>query len=230
MPQRNRYKTYIENGYYHVYNRGVEKRKIFLEEEDYEVFLHLLKYYLSPSDSETKHPLKEFSSVLLVRPRPLANVGQDVELLAYCLMPNHFHLLVKQQTLDGMTKLLRRLLTTYSMYFNKKNDRVGHLFQGTYKAALITEDPYILHLSRYIHLNPLELPLTGSDPVNYPYSSYTYYLGLKKSDWIKPDFILKFFESNRPPSLKGYNSYKKFVEENKEDSASLLGSSVLDEH
>ena len=91
-----------------------------------------------------------------------------------------------------MSDLMRRLSTAYSMYFNKKYRRVGHLFQGIYKAAYVDKDPYLLHLSRYIHLNPLELALTGFNLVKaaiYPYSSYAYYLGKKRAEWIVKDLI-----------------------------------------
>lgn len=157
MPQKNTVKTFTENGIYHAYNRGVEKRDIFIDEQDYAVFLHLLKYYLSPLEVKNVHPLLEFQNFSIVRPHPLANIEKEVELIAFCLMPNHFHLLLKQISIDGMTKLLRRILTTYSMYFNKRYKRVGHLFQGPYKAVLVQNDSYLLHLSRYIHLNPSEL-------------------------------------------------------------------------
>lgn len=153
MPARNIVKTYIENGYYHAYNRGVEKRNIFLDEQDYSVFLHFLKQYLSPP--QRKGIYLTMTGLDLVRPRPIQTLYDEIDLLAYCLIPNHYHLLLEQKTIDGMTKLLRRLCTSYSMYFNKKYDRVGSLFQGTYKAALIDRDEYLLHLSRYIHLNPV---------------------------------------------------------------------------
>lgn len=230
MPQKNKVKVYIEDGYYHVYNRGVEKRKIFLDDLDYRVFLHLLKYYLSPPKPESLHPLANLTpmpGLALKRPRPLKNLNKEVELLAYCLMPNHFHLLIKQKTIDGMTKLIRSLSTTYAMYFNRKYDRVGYLFQGPYKAANIQEDPYLLHLSRYIHLNPVEL--TGTDPVSYPYSSYPYYLNKKRAEWIKPDFILSFFDrTHKPLTLNKFSTYKKFVEEYNQSSAEILGNLTIE--
>lgn len=216
MPHRHTIKTFVENSYYHVYNRGVEKRKIFLDDQDYRVFIHLLKYYLSPNpqDNQNKHPITEVTNIAQIRPRPLANLGENLELIGFCLMPNHFHLLIKQFSKDGLTQLMRRLLTTYSMYFNKRYKRVGYLFQGRYKAVLITDDRILLHISRYIHLNPKELTaMTRTDLVNYPYSSYSYYLDLKHADWIKPLIILKFFDNtDKLPFLLQYPSYKKFVE------------------
>ena len=223
MPQRNTVKRYVAGGYYHVYNRGVEKRNIFLDDQDYRVFLHLLKYYLSPQDDSKIHPLANLESFTLIRPRPLANLEKEINLLAFCLMPNHFHLLIQQITQDGMSKLLRRLLTTYAMYFNRRYDRVGHLFQSIYKAVLVDKDEYLLHLSRYIHLNPVEL--TGLNLVSYPYSSYPYFLRRKRANWVKPDFILDYFESSK----NKLSSYQKFIEGYIDEHArDFLGSLAID--
>jgi putative transposase len=212
MPAKNTIRKFAENSFYHIYNRGVEKRTIFIDKQDYKIFLHFLKYYLSPRNEGINHPLVEAgSNIKPVKPRPLINLCREIELVAYCLMPNHFHLLLKQITKDGITKLMRALTTVYAMYFNRKYNRVGTLFQGKYKAALIAKDSYLLHLSRYIHLNPLG---TGSDPVLWPYSSYPYFLGLKKTDWVKPEIVLKFFEKpdNSPIAIAKFQTYKDFVE------------------
>lgn len=234
MPAKNRIKTYIENGYYHVYNRGVEKRNIFLDDQDYRVFLHFLKFYLSPPQTNFKHPLRELTNSKLLRVRAFSSfnhpLSQELELLAYCLMPNHFHLLLFQKTLTGMTKLLKSLLTNYAMYFNRKYQRTGHLFQDIYKAVLILEEPYLLHLSRYIHLNPAELTaVTGTNPVKWPYSSYKYYLGKKKATWINPESILSFFKTASRTSLKDILSYQSFVEDYKEDPREMLGNLIIEE-
>lgn len=221
MPSRNTIKQYVEGGYYHVYNRGVEKRDIFLDDQDYRVFLNFLKTYLSPQE-QFPHPLTNVTGLHLVRPRILKNFFSSVELLAYCLMPNHFHLLLKQNSKEGMPKLLQALGTSYSMYFNKKYQRVGALFQGTYKAVLIDHDSYLLHLSRYLHLNPLEL--TGLHPVKqYPYSSYVYYLGEKNANWINPQPILNFFKTQQRLSLRDFFSYQSFIEDYQEDTKEVIG-------
>lgn len=144
MPAKNSIKQYVENGYYHLYNRGVEKRNIFLDDQDYSVFLGYIKQYLGPHEGSD--------------PKSLVD---DIDLIAFCLMPNHFHFLAKQKTIDGITKFMRAICTNYVMYFNKKYERVGTLFQGKYKGVLLDNDTYLLHLSRYIHLNPIKI---GSDP------------------------------------------------------------------
>lgn len=227
MPHKHSRKIYIENGHYHIYNRGVEKRTIFEDDQDFRVFLKLIKHYLSPKTSDSKHPLEDLKNITLTRPQPLTNLHKEVDLLAYCLMPNHFHLLIKQTTRDGMPKFLQRLSSTYSMYFNKRYKRVGYLFQGRYKAVLITQDSYLLHLSRYIHLNPTQLK--RPDPFSYSYSSYPYYLRKKRASWVKPNFILDYFSQTRNSSdLEKINSYKQFVENYKQDLKEHLGELTLE--
>lgn len=230
MPSRNSVKQYIENGIYHVYNRGVDKRVIFLEEQDYFVFLHLLKILLSPPPKQPKHPLADLTGFNPVRLRLLnKTLYGEVELLSFCLMPNHFHLLLKQKTLTGVKELVHRLCTSYSMYFNKKYEREGHLFQGIYKAVHADSDIYLLHLSRYIHLNAYEL--TGMNLVtlaDYPYSSYQYYMGNKHAKWLNTEIILSFFKSRHRLALRDYFSYQSFVEDFKEDPRNIVGTLAID--
>jgi len=226
MPGRNIVKNYIENGYYHIYNRGVEKRKIFQDEQDYRVLLKYLKEYLSPPQERAKIT-KTFTlkgSTFKGMPRQPNNYFQEIELLAYCLMPNHFHLLIKQKNLFSIKKYMQSLSTRYSMYFNKKYNRTGTLFQGVYKAVLIQNDDYLLHLTRYIHLNPLEYTSNLANA----YSSYAEYLRIRKTQWIKPDFVLSFFETKVDPIFSKYNSYKKFVEKYPEKSEEVLEKLTLE--
>jgi len=116
------------------------------------------------------------------------------------------------------------LLTRYSIYFNKKYDRVGSLFQGRYKAVLVLENNYLLHLSRYIHLNPSEY----SSNLIGAYSSYANYLGSRKTRWVKPDFVLNFFNKEISPEFKKVISYKDFVENYKNGSTEILGKLTLE--
>ena len=168
MPYKNTIRHYASGLYYHIYNRGVEKRTIFYDDKDYIKFLSTIKYYLTPKDQDLKKAIKE----TIFRRSKLED--KELELLCYCLMPNHFHFLIKQNTQNGITRFMRRLSNTYVKYFNKKYDRVGTLFQGKFKAVLVETNEYLLHLSRYIHRNPLEL---GIDQiVNYSYSSYPNYI------------------------------------------------------
>lgn len=226
MPRKNSLKIYIKGGFYHIYNRGVEKRIIFENEQDYRVFLNYLKYSLSepPKKGDT---LKTFTLQGLPfkgQPRLPKNYQNKIELLAYCLMPNHFHLLIKQ--LDGVSlqSFMISLITRYSMYFNKKYDRVGSLFQSVYRAVLITNEPYLLHLSRYIHLNPSEL----TNNLASAYSSYKDYLGLRKTSWIKSDIVLEQFNNKVGIEFKKINNYRDFVEKYEQEDKLVLGNLSID--
>ena len=199
MPSRHVVKTYIENGYYHIYNRGVEKRLIFQDREDYTKFLYLLKIYLTnPEILRNEYPLLRINIVD-------KNLFEEIDLLAFCLMPNHFHLLVYQKQKDSITKLLRQICTAYVIYFNKKFERVGPLFQSKFKAVAVDSDEYLLHLSRYIHLNPTG---RGAPLDEFEWSSYLYYLGKRQSNWLKTNKIVKYFNKSKT----GF-SYKSFVED-----------------
>ena len=225
MPARNSRKIYADGGIYHVYNRGVEKRIIFENDLDYKVFLKNLKEYLSPI------PKIEKEVKFVVRNQPYTgvkrqpkNYNSQIELLAYGLIPNHFHLIIKVDKGVALQKFMHSVSTKYSMYFNKRYERVGSLFQSRYKAVLVKEENYLLHLSRYIHLNPRGLFQNLSNA----YSSYGEYLGLRKTDWIKPSIILSYFNQDVLPDFKKINTYKKFVEEYKADSENILNLITLD--
>jgi len=204
MPQRNSIKTYVQDGYYHLYNRGVGKQDIFQDAEDYRVFLNILKDTLLPLTKDKGATLKSYKSNAYQR----KNFNEQIELLVYALLPNHFHLLVHQVVPRIIDQFMRSIGTRYSMYFNKKYKRNGSLFQGIYKASLIFDEPYLLHLSRYIHRNPLSY----TEDLQNAYSSYGEYLGFRKTEWIKPALILSFFQPGKLPFLKHINSYRKFVE------------------
>ena len=220
MPSRNIIKTYIEGGYYHIYNRGVEKRDIFLDENDCKIFLHYIKLYLSPIEEI----LKAYPDNVRIRRFTKLNLAKEVDLFCFSLMPNHFHFLVKQKNKDGIIKFMRRLMTSYVMHFNKKNNRVGTLLQGRYKAVNVDKDEYLLHLTRYIHLNPFELK---SKNINFKnFSSYKYYLGTKQASWVKPEEVLDYF-SFKSKEYK-ISTYKSFVEDSLLNSKEILGELSLD--
>lgn len=208
MPQKNVIKTYLTNGFYHLYNRGVDKRNIFEDNKDHTVFLHYLRYYLSPK-KEKENPL----------PRTILqkNLAGEINLLTYCLMPNHFHLLVKQKSERAIEAFLRCLATSYVIYFNKRYNRVGHLFQGTYKAVLVENEEQLLYLSRYIHRNPLghqSIPNSASlkKILESFYSSYKDYLGGRTTSWVRPELILSYFRRTCSRTANDLLSYQSFVE------------------
>lgn len=204
MPAKNRIKQYLEHGYYHLYNRGTEKRTIFLDRQDYSVFLRYLDEYLLPKN-ESKL-LKKLSNPILpaqekeriLKLLRLNNFYNEITVLAYCLMPNHFHFFIKQESAGTIDKFMNSLGTRYTMYFNKKYKRVGSLYQGVYKAVLIHSEEQSLHLSRYIHQQALP----------HQPCSYQNYLLKIKTKWVFPQEILNYF-SKTNPNL----SYKSFMQE-----------------
>ncbi len=186
MPSRNVIKTDLAESYYHVYFRGSNKSKIFREPSDYEKMLQLFSRYLSLKEAKNSAGIS------------FPNYSNRLELLAFCLMPNHVHLFIYQHQQGVMTEFMRSVLTSYSMYFNKKYKRTGPLFESRYKASLITNDAYFQHVSRYIHLNPRQWK-------TYEYSSLPYYLHQVTDEWIMPRKIMNDFESP--------TDYLKFVED-----------------
>ena len=184
MPSRNILKTDVPEAYYHIYARGSNKQPIFLNEYDYKVFFNLLKRYLS------REPAYDGSG------RQYPHLQKELELLCYCLMPNHFHLLVYQTQYKAMATLMRGVMTSYSKYFNDAYGRSGPLLESRYKASMITNEAYLLHISRYIHLNP-------EDWETYPYSSIQSYIGSEREEWLQINRMMEFF----PGAL----AYKRFV-------------------
>ncbi len=188
MPGRS---TPLVNGqFYHIYNRGSEKRDIFSQNKDYKRFQQTLYYYqfLGPKPSFSKfakNDLKIFQPSL---------DKKLVEIVCYCLMPNHFHLLIRQLKDNGISNFISQLGNSYTKYFNTKYSRVGPLLQGTFKAVLIESDEQLIHLSRYIHLNPVVSGLIKNLNI-YPWSSYQEYLNGKNICSI--DEILNFFSSTQ---------------------------------
>lgn len=175
MPGRNTLKIYVADCYYHLYNRGLNRAAIFIDEEDYKYFEWLLARCLSPA------PIANH------RGREYTWLRDKLSLHAYCLMPNHFHLFTYQKDASGISKVMSSLLTAYSLYFNKKYKRRGPLFENTYRAVLITDDAQLQHITRYIHLN-------HKDYKTWPHSSYHDFVS-KPREWIEPLPILKLFGS-----------------------------------
>lgn len=137
---------------YHLYNRGTEKRDIYLDKSDYNRFLKLLFLSNSPHSINVRDIEHTEDSIFnFDRGYPLVAIG------SYCLMPNHFHLLVTPLVDDGVSLFMRKLGTSYSMYFNKKYERSGALFQGKFKSSHANTDEYLKYLYAYIHLNPVKL-------------------------------------------------------------------------
>lgn len=222
MAAKNSIKTYVPESYYHIYNRGVEKRDIFLDRQDFNVFLSYLKIYLEPKDEihlrnvlaseESSYSDKSKALKLL----NLKNFYQDIYLHCFALLPNHFHLLLWQKSENCIDRFMNALGVRYSVYFNHKYHRVGPLFQGVYKAVLVTREEQLTHLSRYIHLNPflwLNLPPNIRQEIHLP-SSLPEYLGERKTGWINTEQILRLFSK----SNQGPTSYLNFLQGSKDES------------
>lgn len=185
--------TFTENEYYHLYNRGVDKRIIFLDNRDYERFLSLIYLSNSTKRFELNKNEKDWS---LERSLEKDTGDHLVSIGAWCLMPNHFHFLIKEETLGGVSKFMLKLLTGYSMYFNKKYFRTGALFEGAFKASHANSDRYLKYLYSYIHLNPIGIIDNG-------------WKQRCISDVARAKNFLKEFD---------YSSYKDYVEKNRLES------------
>jgi len=152
-------------GYYHIINRGVEQRVVFKEADDYEYFEELMCFYMQ---------------------------SHGVTLHNYCLMPNHYHLLIETST-DNLSKFMRQLNMNYAIYFNKKYKRVGHLWQGRFKSWYVTDEAYLYTLMRYIEQNPLKAKMVKRLE-EYPYSSYQ-----KRGSIIKSARQRQLFRTTESP-------------------------------
>lgn len=216
MPSRNAIKLYAPKRFYHIYNRGLNKSLIFNDDLDYRIFLDYLKVALLPLSEIQK---SELAVELMNRKLRRHHYPDEIELLAYCLMPNHFHLFVYQHTAHAIRDLMRSIMGGYVQYFNKRHKRIGPLFQGRYKASIITEEKYLWHVSRYIHLNPMDI---GQDFHAYNYSSLAYYMGFKNSKWVKPKRILELHnnsQTNYQKFLLDYEDYHQTLNEIKKELA-----------
>ena len=157
-----------EDQIYHIYNRGVNKGKIFFSENGYDFFVYKMAFHF-----------RETSSVI-----------------AYCLMPNHFHILVQVKKSEFVRKSLQPFLIAYTLSVNKDQGRIGPLFQGRYQANLINDDAYLLDCVKYIHLNPVKGGLVKT-PKAWKYSSYHEFISPNHRSFIESSFIMRFFENLR---------------------------------
>lgn len=189
MPVRNVVRYQAPDVFYHVYNRGHNGGLLFSEEEDYAYFEWLLARCYGPVQLKSKTG------------RPFPWFGDQVTLHAFCLMPNHFHLLLYQgEDAGSLSKSMQSLATTYSMYFNKKYSRRGSVFESVFKAVPVLNESYLQHITRYIHLNPRDFK-------NWPHSSYMDYMGSGSHGWVSVDRVLSIFDSRE--------QYKQFIDDYK---------------
>ncbi|MEI6580665.1 MAG: transposase [bacterium] len=196
--------NFVEGEYYHIYNRGNSKQKIFNDKEDYLRFISLL--YISNSNEGFRffNTSRNMSIYEIDKGSPLVSIG------AYCLMPNHFHILITQKKKNGISQFMQKLSTGYSMYYNKKYERTGSLFEGKFKSQHLGTDKYLKYLFSYIHLNPVKLIQNDwkekgiknkKDVIDYlekySYSSYLDYLNFESKrpefNILTPNFFPEYF-------------------------------------
>lgn len=183
------YKQFAAGEFFHIYNRGVGKMNIFRNKEDFNVFLSRLKENVFPEFIDKSKLSKTDRKRKMLPPN-------SFDVVCYCLMPNHFHLLIKQLTDLSISKLVSKLCSSYSLYFNKKYDRVGALFQDQFKSVLIKTNEQLLWTSLYIHKNPLKAVLVKNIE-DYAWNSYLDYAGLKNDGLCKKEIILDQYRSSK---------------------------------
>ena len=171
-----RRKTRFQAGhYYHVYNRGVNQDSIFREDENYRFLLSRVKSY---------------------------SIKFDIAVIAYCLMPNHYHFLLLQKGSESISTFVQRTFNSYTKAFNKSFQRIGTLFEGPFKSINVDNDNYLIHLCRYIHRNPLEAELVN-DLDDWPYSNYMEWVGKRSGTLFDEQFVSEHFASSE--------EYERFV-------------------
>lgn len=191
---------------YHVFNRGVAKLPIFTNKRDYNRFLETIYYY------QFQGPKPQFSQINRFKDFKFEKNKKIVEILCYCLMPNHYHFLIKQLQENGISEFISKSSNSYTKYFNIKHKRVGPLLQGQFKAVRIEYEEQLLHVSRYIHLNPIASFLV-KDLKGFYWSSYLAYISLQVDKICTSDFILSMFKTKQ--------KYEQFVLDQVEYAQSL---------
>ena len=194
----------VNDEFYHIYNRGVARQPTFLSQRDYEQAILTLSYYRFVNPPIRLSRFKELSrdqrNNLLDR---LQKTEKLVEIVSFVFMPNHFHFLLKQIAENGISIFVSKFTNSYTKYYNTKRSRTGPMFQGVFKSVYVESDEQLIHLSRYIHLNPVaSVIIKDAELLSYPWSSLRDYLRGKPSLlYIEP--VLNHFSSS--------NDYKNFV-------------------
>lgn len=188
--------VFVNNNFYHIYNRGIERKPIFTSKWEFQRALNTLRYY-------------RFNNLTLRLSKFLAKTTQEqydilnslnkadnkrVEIIAFCLMHNHFHFLLKQQVDEGISKFISNFTNSYTKYFNTKHQRIGPILQGTFQAVLVETDEQLIHLSRYIHLNPVSSSIIKPEELeDYYWSSFREYLNLTSDRICNKEVVVEFF-------------------------------------
>lgn len=194
----------VTGEYYHVFNRGVAKLPTFVSQQDYQQAMLGLNYYrfINPPIKLSRYKRLSFQSKAEFLAKLSATGDKLVDIIGFVFMPNHFHFLLKQVEDNGVAKYLSLFTNSYTRYFNTKFHRPGPMFQGVFKAVHIDNNAQLLHLSRYIHLNPYVSGIvTKTNLPTYSWSSLPYYLARTK-EMVDPDLILSQFKT-----ISGYRDF-----------------------
>ncbi len=225
MPSIYCQRIFVPGSYYHIYNRGAHQELLFRNSTDYQAFTEILEYYIlhplgTPPSVVTRYSTAGYHRAIHKDPffaQLSSSTQKDIHaynLICYCLMPNHFHLMVRQ--IDGnvtISNLMRRLCVGYAMYYNDKHHHSGTIFQGKYKNILVENEYQWLYLSKYIHRNPLHGKVGGDGQrtdlctslADYPYSSFPHYIGRRTEKWISSSEMLGRYKNN------AFQKYRDFV-------------------
>lgn len=208
MPYRRT--PFVPDEIYHVFNRSIARQTIFRRQEDYKRIIDVINYYrfdkLPLRFSHYKRlPIEQKE---LFTEKYMLKGNTALKILAYCIMPNHFHFLIKPTTKNGVSDFMRNIQNSYSKFFNLKYERTGSLFQSMFKAVRIETDEQLLHVSRYIHLNPATSYIVSRDMLgDYPWSSLRdYILGENHNMFVDGLEVLGHFKSR--------DKYREFVFDN----------------
>lgn len=192
----------VEGEYYHIYNRGVEKRNIFTDKRDLDRFIQ------SIDEFNTKNPIGSLYQNSFVKDQLGGKASKLVNFVAYCLNPNHYHFIITPLVEGGIEKFMQKLGTGYTMYFNNRQKRSGVLFQGKFKSKHINSNEYLLKLSSYVNFNNCDE--NGNVKNKLSISSWEEYIELSNLNFCDKSIILEQFSSNK--------EYKKFALESWKDS------------
>ncbi len=216
MPGRD--EPFITKYYYHIFNKSIEGKQIFRFKSSCDYFLNLLKYYRSSKAKISFSKLKKLSDTLKEDFFLSVNDKKffQIDIISYCLMPHHFHLLVRQRRDEGVRKFMSDVLNAFTRYFNILHERKGPIFLPRFRSVRIITDEQLVHVSRYIHLNPYSSSLIKNfkELDYYQYSSYQEYLGLRDKSICDTRLIMDHFGNKK-------YKYREFIEGNAEHQKTL---------
>lgn len=189
MPSKFVLRNFSPNSFYHIFNRGIDNRPLFLDMQDFRVFIFYLFVYLAPPrEVKLKHP--DLPARLLTK-----NLSTQIKLIGYCLMPNHFHLVLYQTDVGPVSLLMRQVMNGYIRYFNIKYKRQGSLVTGRYKSVKIKDERVLVNLVRYVHMDPVMVGICAA-PQDYEWSSFRDYIGIGTELTTNKEIVLSKYKTS----------------------------------